>query len=192
MRRSCTWSCSLHTTRSRLPLTTRLTMTSQHRGEKRTPRSNRSMSSKGEKSSMVVPCFEGSCYNMKEALRNQARRRRCDRNFRSSRGQESSGVCTQHDYYKTTGKFDALTESESLESKVPIVRLATGCVSRPRDGHYRFIWIAIGTNSSHSQRHLFRFKKLLMTLPSSVPLTLAVPFLIPGNTLKAYPSSIPC
>ena len=29
-----------------------------------------------------------------------------------------------------------LTESESLEFKGPMIRLATGCVSRPRDGHY--------------------------------------------------------
>jgi hypothetical protein len=32
-----------------------------------------------------------------------------------------------------TRNFDALTESELLEFKVPMVCLATGCVSRLRD-----------------------------------------------------------
>jgi hypothetical protein len=34
---------------------------------------------------------------------------------------------------KTTGKFDALAESEWLESKVPMICLATGCVSGTPD-----------------------------------------------------------
>ena len=42
--------------------TTRLTMTSQHRGETRKPRSNRSMSLSGEKSLMVVLWVEDSSY----------------------------------------------------------------------------------------------------------------------------------
>ena len=34
---------------------------------------------------------------------------------------------------KKKGDFYAFTKSESLEFKVPIVRLATGCVSPPRE-----------------------------------------------------------
>jgi hypothetical protein len=35
-----------------------------------------------------------------------------------------------------TENFDVLTESELLEFKVPVVCLATGCVSRRRDRRY--------------------------------------------------------
>lgn len=46
---------------------TGLTITAQHRNETRKPRSNRFMSLKGEKSSMVALCVEeDSNYNMKE------------------------------------------------------------------------------------------------------------------------------
>jgi hypothetical protein len=46
-------------------VTTGLTITSQYRGETWKSRSNRSMSLKGEKSSMVVLWVEGSYYTMK-------------------------------------------------------------------------------------------------------------------------------
>ena len=62
---------------------TGLTITAQHRGETRKPRSNRSMSLKGEKSSMVVLWVEGSCYNMERRL--SANRREGD-DARRSRG----------------------------------------------------------------------------------------------------------
>jgi hypothetical protein len=42
---------------------------------------------------------------------------------------------TQDDGYQDTGKFDALADLESLEFKVPVIRLATGCVSSRRERH---------------------------------------------------------
>jgi len=52
----------------RVTAATGLKITAQHRGETQNPRSNRSMSLKGEKSSMVVLWAEGSCYNMKGSV----------------------------------------------------------------------------------------------------------------------------
>jgi hypothetical protein len=49
----------------RAPTATRLTMTSPHRGEARESISNRSTSSKGEKSSRVALRVEGSYYTIK-------------------------------------------------------------------------------------------------------------------------------
>lgn len=46
-------------------VTTGLTISSQCRGETWKSRSNRSLSLKGEKSSMVVLWVEGSCHTMK-------------------------------------------------------------------------------------------------------------------------------
>jgi hypothetical protein len=51
--------------RQRVSAATRLTITAQHGGMTRKPRSNRSVNLKGEMSSMVVLWVEGSCYNMK-------------------------------------------------------------------------------------------------------------------------------
>jgi len=122
--------------RQRATAATRLTMTSQHRGETQKPRSNRSMSLKGEKNSMVVLWWRSPVTPWNEALRKSGAEATTRCNFRGSRSQECSRMVAQHDWYKTTGKFDALTKSESPEFKVPIIRLATGCVSRPRDRRY--------------------------------------------------------
>jgi hypothetical protein len=43
---------------------------------------------------------------------------------------------TQHDEYQNTGKFDALADLESPEFKVPVICLATGCVSSRRERRY--------------------------------------------------------
>ena len=60
---------------------TRLTMTSQHHGETRKPRSNHSMSLKGAKSSWWYCRSRGPIILRIDALRNQARRRQRDHNF---------------------------------------------------------------------------------------------------------------
>jgi hypothetical protein len=40
---------------------------------------------------------------------------------------------TQHDGYQNTGEFDALADLGLLEFKVPVICLATGCVSSRRE-----------------------------------------------------------
>jgi hypothetical protein len=77
--------------------TIRLTMIFQHRGEARKPRLNCSMSLKGAKSSWWCCRSRGPIILRIDALYNQARRRRRDRNFQSSRGLDCSGVAIQYD-----------------------------------------------------------------------------------------------
>ena len=110
-------------------VTTRLTMIFQHRVEAQKPRSNCSMSLKGAKSSWWCCRSRGPIILRIDALRNQARRRRRDRNFQSSRGLDYSGVVTQYNRHKITGVFNGFTNLESIEFKVPMVCLVTGCVS---------------------------------------------------------------
>jgi hypothetical protein len=56
---------------------------------------------------------------------NQARRRRCERNFLGGKGLECSGVATEHDLYKTMGNIGVCIEFELLKVKVPSVFLGT-------------------------------------------------------------------
>ena len=65
---------------------------------------------------------------------NQARRRRCERNFLAERGPDCLGVAIAHDLYRTMGNIDVCAESELLEVKVPIVFLGTVGFSPRREG----------------------------------------------------------
>jgi len=54
---------------------------------------------------------------------------------------------------KITRKFDALTESDSLEFEVPMICLATGCVSRQRDGDDYLIFLQQPCGHTRSRPH---------------------------------------
>jgi hypothetical protein len=94
------------------------------------------ISLKGAKSSWWCYRSRSSMTLRIDALRNQARRRRPDRKFQSSRDLDCSGVVTQHNWHKNTGIFNGFTNLKSIRFRVPIVCHATGCVSRYRDARY--------------------------------------------------------
>ena len=74
--------------------TTRLRMIFQYRGEALKPKSIYSMSLKGTKSAWWCYRLKGPIILRTDALCNQARWRRRDHNFQSSRGLDCSGVIT--------------------------------------------------------------------------------------------------
>ncbi len=71
----------------------------------------------------------------KEARRKSGGRRRCECNFPVA-GLRSVQDWPQHMTDTKLREISMRSQSESLEIKVPIVCLVTGCVSRPRDGRY--------------------------------------------------------
>ncbi len=80
-------------------------------------------------------CGEGTLLRYERGLfANQARRRRCERNFLGGEGLE----CSEHDLYKIMGNICVCIEFELLKVKVPSVFLGTVGFSPPGEGRYLF------------------------------------------------------
>jgi hypothetical protein len=60
--------------------------------------------------------------------------------------------------------FDALTELETLEFKIPVVCPVTACVPRQRDGHYLFCIVSLNVNC----RMIKNWLRSVMTINLSI------------------------
>ena len=108
-------------------------MTSQHCRETQKSRSDCCISLKGAKFPVVVLRAEESYYTIKRSSQQIVGAATTGPYFSELPGRGYSGGAYNVTDIFYTRNFDALAESGLLEFQVPMVCLATGCVSRHRD-----------------------------------------------------------